>query len=227
MRDDEEQPGDAAARAFEDLRAEVWVLRRAVESLPEEWEANRPPDTTESLGEITQGLSKVVGRLQVIEQHPALKLTPGQYQAAILAAGRDLMSQAVGRLDRATDTLEREQQNLAGVIGTVRVQRKQWEWLAITAAAALTVGLLLSPFAARLLPFGWDAAVAATLLHADRWNAGQTLMKSSNPAGWETLAAEMNLAEANHDALSTCREAAAKTKKEQHCSIVVPAPAGG
>ena len=49
-------------------------------------------------------------------------------------------------------------------------------------------------------------------------------MKSTNPAGWETLAAEMNLAEVNHDALSTCREASEKTKKEQRCVIVVPAP---
>lgn len=49
------------------------------------------------------------------------------------------------------------------VIGTVRGPRKQREWLAITAAAALFIGLLLSPFAARLLPFGWDAAVATTI----------------------------------------------------------------
>ena len=49
-------------------------------------------------------------------------------------------------------------------------------------------------------------------------------MKSSDPTGWETLAVEINLAEANHDALSTCREAAVRTKKEQHCVIVVPAP---
>jgi hypothetical protein len=165
-----------------------------------------------------------VGRLQVIEQHPALKSTPAQYQAAILAAGRDLMSQGVGRLDRASEGLEREQQNLARVIGTVRGKRKQWEWLGITAAAALAVGLLLSPFAARFLPFGWDAAVAAAIMHADRWHAGQSLMKSSDPAGWATLAAEMNLAEANHDALTACRETAQKTRKEQHCSIVVPAP---
>jgi hypothetical protein len=223
MRNDDESSGDAA-RAFEDLRAEVSVLRRSVELLPEEWEANRGPDYTESLGQITQGLSKVVARLLAIEQHPALKSTPAQYQAAILAAGRDLMSQGVGRLDRASDAFEREQQNLARVIGTVRGKRQQWEWLGITAAAALTVGLVLSPFAARLLPFGWDAAVAATIMHADRWNAGQALMKSNNPTGWATLAAEINVAEANHDALSACREAAAKTKKEQHCAIVVPAP---
>jgi hypothetical protein len=222
MRNDDESSGDAA-RAFEDLRAEVSVLRRSVELLPEEWEANQPPDYTESLGQITQGLSKVVGRLQIIEQHPALKSTPAQYQAAILAAGRDLMSQGVGRLDRASEGLEREQQNLARVIGTVRGQRKQWEWLAITAAAALMAGLLLSPFAARLLPFGWDAAVAAAVLHADRWHAGQVLMKSSDPTGWATLAAEINLVEPNHEALTACREAAERTKKEQRCAIVVPA----
>jgi hypothetical protein len=222
MRNDDE-PGDAA-RAFEDLRAEVSVLRRSVELLPEEWEANQPPDYTESLGQITQGLSKVVARLQVIEQHPALKSTPAQYQAAILAAGRDLMSRAAFNMDRAAEAFDEEQRNLAGVIGTVLTQRKQLEWIGITAAAALLLGLLVSPFAARLLPFGWDAGVAATMLHADRWNAGQALMKSSNPGGWSTLAAEINLAEANHDALSTCREAAARTKKEQRCTIVVAAP---
>lgn len=218
-----EEPSSDAARAFEDLRAEVSVLRLAVESLPGEWEANQPPDYTESLGQITQWLSKVVGRLQAIEQHPALRSTPAEHKADIIAAGQDLMSRAAGRIDQAADMFKREQQNLAGVIGTVRTQRKQLEWLAITAAASLVLGLLLSPFAARLLPFGWDAGVAATILHADRWSAGQALMKSTNPTGWATLAAEINLAEANHNALSACREAAGRTKKEQRCTIVVPA----
>ena len=223
MQDSEEPSGDAA-RAFEDLRAEVSVLRRAIEALPEEWAANQPPDYTQSLGEITQDLATVVGRLNVIEQHPALRSTPSQHQAAISAAGQEVMSRAVGRIDAAAEAFKREQQNLAGVIGTVRDQRKQLEWLALTAAVALMVGLLCSPFVARLLPFGWDAGVAATILHTDRWNAGQALMKSTNPGGWAVLAAEMNLVEPNHAALSACREAAEKTKKEQHCTIVVPAP---
>ena len=100
MQENEEQTGDAA-RAFEDLRAEVSVLRRAVEALPEEWEANQPPDYTESLGQITQGLSKVVGRLNVIEQHPALRSTPAEHKADIIAAGQDLMSRAAGRIDQS------------------------------------------------------------------------------------------------------------------------------
>jgi len=64
--------------------------------------------------------------------------------------------------------------------------------------------------------------VAASILHADRWHAGQALMKSADPAGWATLAAEVNLVEPNHAALTACREAAEKTKKEQHCVIAVP-----
>ena len=176
------------------------------------------------MGEITQGLSAVVGRLNIIEQHPALNATPEQHQAAIVAAGQDVMNRAAGRIDAAADAFKREQQNLAGVIDTVRAQRKQRKWLAITAAAALVVGLLLSPFAARLLPFGWEAGVAATILHTDRWSAGQALMESTNPTGWATLAAEINLAETNHEAWNACREAAARMKKEQHCVIVVPAP---
>lgn len=225
MQEDDGQPGDAA-RAFEDLRAEVSVLRRALEALPQEWEANQPPDYTESLGEITHGLLTVVDRLTLIERHPALRSTPAEHKADIIAAGQDLMNRAAGRIDAAAEAFKREQQNLAGVIGTVRTQQKQLEWLAITAAAALVVGLVLSPFAARLLPFGWDAGVAATILHADRWSAGQALMRSADQGAWATLAAEVSLVEPNHEALSACREAAARTKKEQHCTIVVPAPTG-
>jgi hypothetical protein len=223
MQNEDEQPGDAA-QAFEALRAEVSVLRRALEALSEQWEANQPPDYTESLGEITHGLLTVVDRLTVIERHPALRATPAQHQAAIAAAGQDLMSRAAGRIDAAAEAFKREQYNLASVIGTMHGQRKQREWLAITAAAALAVGLVLSPFAARLLPFGWDAGVAATILHTDRWSAGQALMRSADQGGWATLAAEVSLVEPNHAALTACREAAARTKKEQHCAITVPVP---
>jgi hypothetical protein len=219
----EDEVGGNAARAFDELRAEVSGLRQALEALPEEWAANQPPDYSESLGEITHGLLTVVDRLTAIEKHPALCLTPAQHQAVIAAAGQELMSRAVGRIDAAAEALKREQFNLAGVVGTVRAQRTQREWLAITAAAALVVGLLLSPFAARLLPFGWDAGVAAAIMNTDRWNAGQALMKSADQGAWATLAAEANLVEPNHAALSACHDAAERTKKEQRCIIVVPA----
>jgi chorismate mutase len=134
------------------------------------------------------------------------------------------MLKSVRELDRATAAAVAERRELAAMIGTMRGQRKQVEWLALTGAVALMVGLLLSPVVARLLPFGWDVAVATSILHTDRWNAAIALMKSTNPEGWATLASEMNLVEPNHAALTSCREAAARLKKSQSCAIVVPAP---
>ena len=218
-------PGEVdAAQAFEDLRAEVSVLRRAVEGLPEEWEANQPPDYTTSLGAIAKGLAGVAGRLDVIERHPALRTTPEQHQQAIAQAGDGLMRETRATFCQATKAAERERDVLVGMIGAARTQAQQRAWLLWTAGIALLFGLLVSPIFARLLPFGWDAGVAAIIMHTDRWNAGQQLMKSTNPQGWTTLADEMNLVEPNHVALSVCREAAAKAKKPQPCTIVVPAP---
>jgi Family of unknown function (DUF6118) len=37
-------------------------------------------------------------------------------------------------------------------------------------------GLIAAPFLARLLPFGLDGRIAATIMGADRWNAGAALM---------------------------------------------------
>jgi hypothetical protein len=48
-------------------------------------------------------------------------------------------------------------------------------------------------------------------------------MRSTNPTGWITLAAEINSVEPNHELLIACREAAARGKEPQPCTIVVPA----
>lgn len=221
----EEPAGEVdAAQAFEDLRGEVSVLRRAIEGLSGEWESHRPPDYTVTLGAIAKGLATVAERLEGIEAHPALKRTPEQHQEAIARAASGLMRDAAEKMYSATAAAERERQALERIIGSARAQDKQLKWLAWTGSVALLVGLLLSPFVARLLPFGWDEGVAASILNTDRWNAGIALIKSTNPAGWDTLAAEINLVEPNHALLAACREAAAEAKKPQSCTIVVPAP---
>ena len=211
------------AQAFEDLRAEVSELRRAVEALPGAWEDSRPPDYTPSLGTIAQGLAAVENQLAGIEQHPALRLTPEQHQQAVAQAGNVLMREAAQKLDRAAQDAERERHRLAGLIGTVRKQDEQRHWLLLAAAWALVVGLLVSPFVAGMLPFGGDSAVAAVIMKADRWNAGIALMQAGSPDGWRDVAAASDLVRANQEALAACREAAEKAKKEQSCMITVPA----
>ena len=105
----------------------------------------------------------------------------------------------------------------------MRTQDEQRGWLLWAAAGALAVGLLVSPLIASLLPFGGAGAVAALIMRADRWNAGTALMQAGNPDGWRGVVDASNLVRVNQEALSACREAAGKAKKEQRCMIVVPA----
>jgi hypothetical protein len=189
MEDEADHHGAAdPAQAFEDLRAEVSELRRAVEALPGAWEDSRPPDYTPSLGTIAKGLAAVDSRLADIEKHPALRLTPEQHQQAVAQAGNMLMREAVQKLDRAAQDAERERHQLAGLIGMVRKQDEQRHCLLWAASGALVVGLLVSPFVAGVLPFGGDSAVAAVIMNANRWNAGIALMQAGSPDGWRGLA---------------------------------------
>lgn len=61
----QEEPEDAAAEAFEALRAEVIQLRAGVESLSAAIQGQASPDYTPTLGAIAKSLAAVEG-------HPAL-----------------------------------------------------------------------------------------------------------------------------------------------------------
>jgi hypothetical protein len=108
------------------------------------------------------------------------------------------------------------------MIGSARSQDKQLKWLLWTAGIALLFGLLISPVFARLLPFGLDGQVAAFIMRGDRLEAGAALMQAGNPEGWRRMAGDLKLLKTNQEALVACRDAAAKTKKEQRCTLVVP-----
>ena len=144
MEDREEDSGPSGAeQAFEELRAEVKVLRRAVEALPEAWAANRPANYTETLGAIAKKLEILASHLQAIEQHPAIRMTPAQHQRAIAAAGEGLMHNAVQKLDSATAEAVKERRELAGLIGSMRGQRASsgsgWLW---TGRCGVLVGVI-------------------------------------------------------------------------------------
>lgn len=220
---DEESSG--AEQAFNALQSEVTIMRRAVEALPGAFKANRGTDYTPTLLEITQALKEVGQHLQQIERHPALQATPEQHQSAIVAAGEIVMREAVQSLERATTDAKAERQQLAAMVGNMRGQQEQLSWLLWVGVVALVLGLAISPVFAALLPFGLDGRVAALIMKTDRWRAGEALMAADSPEAWADLTAAAALLRPNKAALDVCREAAVKTKKEQRCPIVVPAPA--
>ena len=149
-------------------------------------------------------------------------MTPEQHRQAIAQAGSGLMREAAQKLDRATQDAERERQQLAGLIGTARRQDEQRTWLIYAALVAFAVGLLVSPFVAGALPFGLDGRIAALIMKADRWDAGEALMQAGSPDRWQSAVNAWNLVRANQKEIAACSEAAAKTKKDQRCTITVP-----
>jgi hypothetical protein len=181
------------ARAFEALRAEVGALRRAVEVLPEALEDARAPDYGSELGHMAKSLEVAAAKLEAMEKHPALRLTPEQHQAAVARAGEGLMRDALLKLDRATQEAERERHQLARMIGTLRDKREQRFWLIFLPVMMFALTLFASPILLGWLPFGWPSDVAATVMGEDRWDAGWALMRAADPAGEEQAVEGFNL----------------------------------
>jgi hypothetical protein len=81
--------------------------------------------------------------------------------------------------------------------------------------------MLASPVLLGELPFGWNTNAAATVMQADRWDAGSTLMQAASPQGWQDLVAASELVRDNQDALATCQQAVDNAGKTERCIINV------
>jgi Family of unknown function (DUF6118) len=164
-----------------------------------------------------------VKKLCAIEQHPAIRMSAVRYQQTIVNAGTMLIEEAARRVHDSSRGVSEQASLLAQSIGIARTKHQQIKLLAGSAGAALLIGVLLSPFLARLLPFGLDEHIAALVLHQDRWDAGGQLMAADNPHGYRVLREAAELFRGNQATLDQCREAAVKAKKEQRCTIMVSA----
>ena len=209
------------ARAFEDLRAEVSVLRKAIEVLPDALDRNRAPDYSPDFAVLGQGMDAIGAALENLQKHPALKMTPEQHGAAVAHAGSGLIREAVQKLERAAQDADRERHNLANMIGTIQTKDQQRFRLLIAAALALALGFIAFPFVMRAMPFGLNSATAAVIMNASRWDAGMALMQSGNPNGWAQLTADANLVSSNRDKITECQKAAAAAKRDQRCTISI------
>ena len=209
------EPQDAAAEAFEALRAEVAQLRAVLEGL-----ATTAPDYSPTLAAIAQSLA-------AMEAHPALRLTPdalaSQVRQASEAAqqqGRRELANAVQRVDAAGADLER----LADRQRTGREQVRQVAIMtAVGALAGVIVGVSFSGPIARTLPPSWSVPerMAAATLRLDPWTAGAQLMRTADRVSWSVLMAASRLERENRTKLELCRNAALKTGRPQACPIIL------
>lgn len=219
---DDDQDDSGAAEAFAALRAEVTVMRKAVEALPAAIENLEPPDYAPSFGAMVKALGAVEERLTEIEAHPALDLTPEQHGRAIQRAGADILGAAAKALRDEAEAVKRERQALERIVGAARSRGAQRRALLWALGAGVGAGLALFPLLGVFAPGGSYLAALASG-HSDRWQAGAELMQAANPAGAQTLAAASRLTGANAEALQACADAARKAGKEQKCTINVSA----
>lgn len=213
---------DDATRAFESLRAEVIVMRRAVEAL----EAKKPKDYSPTLGEITKRLEGMETVITVLGNRPALRLTPESYDAQLRRITDEAKRPIGAELQRAQTLVAQ----LDRTLGEVRTREQQRTWMLRAVAVGLVAGplvwaLLLLPLA-RALPDRWHVPekLAAGVIGADRWNAGQQIAESTGPEAWGRLVRAARLEEANREALADCERDAAKTGRSQRCTVQVSSP---
>ena len=171
--DDEADTG-GAERAFEALRAEVAALRQAVEG-------QTTPDYALTLGAIAKKLQAIGARLDTIENHPAMAMTPAKYAGqldAVVERAHQAGSKAAWDAKAQLDDAVRRVEHLAGTVNTREEQRR---WFGVATACGVMLGIALWYVLPSLLPWGAGDWLASSLIGGGRWRAGETLMERASP----------------------------------------------
>jgi hypothetical protein len=174
-----------AAYAFGELRAEVSLLRRAVERLTDE-RVNQP-DYAPSLEAISKRLEQVCDVTRQLAQRPALRLTPEVIGREISEAGtfsreqdRKMMQEARARMDATAGRID-------AAMARERSAAEQDRVLLYNRIACAVAGMvtfsILPGVVARSLPASWAVPerLAARTVGKDMWHAGQQMMDKAQP----------------------------------------------
>lgn len=230
MADDGDANDDGAARAFDDLRGEVTLLRRAVERLAAERAGDgHAPDYSETLGVIAANITATAQRVDALVKSPALSLPPEEIGRQITVAGFDarredhrLFAAAKQGMDEVAARLGRQLQSHTE---SGEQRRRLWQVGLVCVAAGMILWAGLAGPIARSLPASWLAPerMAARSLRMPMWEAGQRLMRAGNAAAFAGVLSADRLASANRDTLTACRRQAAKAEKAVRCAIKIEA----
>lgn len=230
MADGEDVDDDGATRAFDDLRGEVTLLRRAVERLAvERADDDRAPDYSETLGVIAANVTATARAVDALVKSPVLSLPPEEIGRQITAAGFDarredhrLFAAAKQGMDEVAAKLGRQLQSHTEA-GEQR--RRLWQVGSVCVAVGMILWAALAGPIARSLPASWlsPERMAARSLRMSMWEGGQRLMRAGDATAFAGMLAADRLATANRDTLAACRRQAVRTEKTVRCAIEVGA----
>lgn len=223
----EPQDTDPATQAFEQMRGEMALVRRAVERLAAERADIVIPDYSATLGEITQRLAATAQGMKTLAAHPAMQITPdemaGRIDAAAVKARRSdhtAIAEARSRFDQASH-------DLRAVVRSARTADEQRAHLYWTATGGVLAGMLLWAIVpgvlARSAPQNWllPDRMAAHTLRLEPWTAGERMLARADPERWQTVLFANRIVQQNRNTIADCHRAAIESATPKPCSITI------
>ena len=232
MDDDEDitrsqSPSDPATLAFEALREEVALVRRAVAGLAAERAAIEIPDYSETLGQILRASSTTAAQLKMLAEMPALLLTSKDWGREIAAASGEARRSDQAMLTHAIEALQQATRNVTVSLRSARSAEDQRQWLLWTATGGVVAGMLLwavgaAPIA-RTAPESWEwpERLAANIIGTDQETAGARLIATAAPDRWRDIVLGYRIVNDNRGALARCKKTVAKETNSVQCTMEI------
>ncbi len=221
-------PIDPAAAAFEALRKEVALVRRAMGGLAAERAGIEIPDYSETLAGLLQASAATANRLKALSETPALQRSASSWGREIAEAGETARRADQQALLQARASFHETTDNLRGWLRSAREADRQDNWLLATGIAGIVVGMILGAVVSGwLVPSaptpkqGSPEQQAATILGMSEEKAGEHLVQTAAPKLWANLVLGDRIVIANRKALERCQRKA--RKQSERCAIELPA----
>jgi hypothetical protein len=144
-------PVDEAAAAFEDLRQEIALMRRAVTGLSAEHASIEIPDYSQTLGQMGKALGTILRTNKYLAEAPALQMTAQNWAEHIAAASRTARQADREALDHARSGFDEITLALSASLDSARTADKQLTWVLGAAGSGLAVGVLIGVVVARFV----------------------------------------------------------------------------
>ena len=221
---------DPATLAFEALREEVALVRRAVAGLAAERASIEIPDYSETLGHIMRASAATAQGLKSLSETPALRLSAQDWRREIAAAAQEARRSDQQAFAEARHGFERMAAEMAAHLRSARSAETQRQWLIWTTAGGIVAGMLLLAVivgpVVRAMPESWlwPESMAASILGMDEETAGVRLIKTASPERWRDIVAGYQILSDNRAAIAQCVRTEPKTAGMIRCAIEIRSP---
>jgi len=144
-------PVDEAAAAFEELRQEIALMRRAVTGLSAEHASIEVPDYSQTLGKMAAALNAILRTNKELAEAPALQMNAQNWAEDMAAASRTARQADREALDHARSAFDQIARAMSASFASARTADKQLTWLLGAAGSGLAVGLLIGVLLSRFV----------------------------------------------------------------------------